>query len=196
MGQSVLQQALQLGTDGKIISYNSQYIGIGSKGANALPGLVGQDFVIETDAQALLYSSTANLLYRGRLKLVKVKTGVTLAFGESLYWSDEANYIVTNDSASGTLPFAGTAACTAGTALFYVYMVVPVRGNRGVAKFLNSPTKTTPAVGDTIVGTSTAGRLDVLADATAVTWATNKPLGRLETAIDATSHLATMNFGF
>lgn len=194
MAQGVLQQALQLGTDGKIISYNSQYIGIGSKGANALSGLLGQDFVVETDAQALLYSSAANLLYRGRLKLVKVKTGVTLAFGESLYWSDEANYIVTNDSASNTLPFAGVAACTTGTALYYVYMVVPVRGNFGTAKFLDSPTKTV-AAGDAFIGTSTAGRFDVLADATAVTWATNKPFGRAQSTVSSSTHLATVTFG-
>lgn len=178
---------------GLITAFNEQYVGFGNKGANQMPGIVGQMFTVASDTLAALYtdSMTTHPLYAGNYRIVKVKTGVTIAFGELLYWDDRANGIVTN--VIGT-DFAGVAASTLGTALFYIYMVEPSQDYNATMKFVDSLTKVAVA-GDVVVASATAGRADVLADATAVTWGTNKPIARLEASVDGTSHLAKVKWG-
>lgn len=179
---------------GYVTDFNEQFVSIGSKGADSVPGAIGQIFSIANDALATQYSSnpTANPLYPGLYRIVKVKTGITLAFGQLLYWDDRVNNVVTNVIGND---FAGVAACLVGTALFRVYMVEPVEGNNAQMLFVNGTTKGAPAVGDIAVASGTAGQADVLADATNVTWSTNKPLARLESTINGTSFLAKVKFG-
>lgn len=179
---------------GLATAFNEQYVGFGSKGADQMPGILGQVFTVSDDIRAQQYtdSQTTHPLYAGNWRVVRVKTGVTVAFGEALYWDNRATNVVTNVTGND---FAGIAISVVGTALFCIYMCDPVQGLNVTAKFLDTPTKAVPAAGDVVVVSATTGRLDVLADATAVTWATNKPIGTLEAAIDGTSHLAKIKFG-
>lgn len=118
------------------------------------------------------YNSSIGTLYGGRYQLVKTKAASTIAPAKGLiaFWvagETYADFIVSPDIPTGNSLVAG------------IYLSAPTKGQycmiqttglstvQGVSNF----TKTTPAIGD-IGSVATGALVDILADATAVTWAT------------------------
>lgn len=104
-------------------------------------------------------------------ELVKLKAGVTFAVGEIVYWDDYDDRVVTNvqagNNAAGFIP-AGGAATPAPTYPFTAgqYCYIVVEGLRAI-KGLDSVTSAADANGKACIPSATAGRVDVLAAATA-----------------------------
>lgn len=133
-------------------------------GGQSYDGQVGATVTLNA-AEALKLSDTSvGTLYGGTYQYVKfllTQSGTTVK-GGPVYWTDPDNFVVSADVATGVPGFAGVA------------LSVVTKGNYGwilvsgkcQCQPLDNTTKTTPAIGDVMV-TSTIGRFDVLADATA-----------------------------
>ncbi len=147
---------------------NDAYPGVTTNGYSGQPnqyqGQVGATLTLNA-AQALKLSDTSvGTLYGGTYQYVQFygsQSGTTKK-GGPVYWQDPDNYVVTADVPTGAPGFAGVA------------ISVPTKGNYAIILIegkcqcqpLDNTTKGTPAIGDTMV-TSTIGRFDDLADATA-----------------------------
>jgi hypothetical protein len=134
--------------------------GASNDGNGLAPGQLGDEIYLNA-AQALsLSDTTVGTLYGGRYKYVKfllTQSGTTIK-GGPVYWTDPDNFVVSADVATGAPGFAGVA------------LNVVTKGNYGwiliegkcECQPLDNTTKTTPAIGDTMV-TATIGRFDDLA---------------------------------
>lgn len=147
-------------------------VGQSVTGGQAYSGQLGAVMVLNA-AQALAASDSAvGTLYGGVYQYVKFKAGTTAANlrGGILYWDDPDNFVVTPDIPTGNPGFAGVGinVVTKGN-----YGWILVEG-KGAVKALANTTKTTPAIGDTVVLSATANQADDLADATAYTGANLK----------------------
>ncbi len=169
---------------------NDAYPGVTTNGYSGQPnqyqGQVGTTVTLNA-AQALKRSdTTVGTLYGGTYQYVQFYTSQsgTTVKGGPVYWQDADNYIVTADVPTGAPGFAGVA------------ISVPTKGNyawiliegKCQCQPLDNTTKTTPAIGDTMV-TSTIGRFDDLADATAFDGTNQKLIAGqwIEAPADATS---------
>ena len=140
-------------------------------------GMVGGILTLGA-AGANYYSDTTNgqQLYAGDYQYVQfyASSSATAAQGCIVFWYQitSGNWVVTPDAAATDAGLvAGIALCNTGKGNYWWIQT------RGIAqvKFKTSPTKTTPAIGDTVIVDLTPSNLaDVLADATAVTWATSR----------------------
>jgi len=173
---------------------NDPLIGQSVTGGQTYTGQLGAVETLNADQALALSSGTAaaltnvGTLYAGKYQYVQFyvsQSGTTVA-GGPVYWQDPDNFIVTADVPTGSLGFAGVALNTV-TKGNYGWILI-----QGKCKCqpLDNTTKTTPAVGDTLV-LATIGRFDDLADATAYD-GTNlkKAVGQwIEAPADATSTL-------
>lgn len=161
-------------------------IGQSVSGGQAYSGQLGAVVVLNADLAKKLSDTTVATLYAGVYQYVKFKAGTTAAniTGGPVYWDDPDNFVVTPDVPTGFPGFAGVSlnAVTKGN-----YGFILVEG-KGLVHALANTTKTTPAIGDTVVLTATAGAADDLADATAYTGANlKKAVGQwIEAPADAT----------
>lgn len=155
-------------------------------GGRSFPGQVGVAVMLNA-AEALKMSDTSvGTLYAGVYQYVKfyVSQSGTTVKGGPVYWQDPDNFVVSADVATGAPGFAGVA------------LNVVTKGNYGwilvvgkvQAQPLDNTTKTTPAIGDTMV-TSTIGRFDDLVDATAFDGTNQKLIAGqwIEAPADATA---------
>jgi len=155
-------------------------------GGVSYDGQLGAVMVLNTAAAQKLQDSSVGTLYAGRYQYVKFyasQSGTTVK-GGPVYWQDPDNFVVTADVPTGAPGFAGVA------------LNVVTKGNYGwiltegivQAQPLDNTTKTTPAIGDTMV-TSSIGRFDDLADATAFDGTNQKLIAGqwIEAPADATS---------
>ena len=126
-------------------------------------GQVGATLTLDAATALKLSDTTVGTLYGGTYQYVQflsTQSGTTVK-GGPVYWTDPDNYVVSADVASGAPGFAGVA------------LNVVTKGNYGwilvegkcQCQPLDNTTKTTPAIGDTMV-TASIGRFDDLADAT------------------------------
>lgn len=137
----------------------------GLTGAAMFPGQLGDILEVSHTMAAQLSDSAIGTLYGGEYQYVLfLSTGGNSVRGQVMYWSDEANYVVT-----ATAPTSG--ARRAGIALGVVtagkYGWIQVTGLASVL-FKASITKATPAIDDLVVIDVSAVRGDVIADATAI----------------------------
>lgn len=138
----------------------------------------GQEYVGQLGATLTLNASEAlklssgtvaaltnvGTIYGGKYQYVKFylsQSGTTVA-GGPVYWQDPDNFVVSADVATGAPGFAGVAINTV-TKGNYGWILVE---GKCACQPLDNTTKGTPAIGDTMV-TSSIGRFDDLADATA-----------------------------
>lgn len=125
------------------------------------------------DAFAAAHKKASTVLYNGEYQLVRTLSTSTnaLVVGGMLYWSDKANFIVTPDS-DGTAELAGFALNIPTTKGDIVLM--QVAGDVAALFKASATTKATTVKNDIGVQSfaSSAGTVDVLADATTLTWAT------------------------
>lgn len=194
-----IQRAILLSSTNHITDFAPTALGVGSNSTPGnLSGLLGAIFPVSTDKGAQKYTTnnTTFPVYAGSWQIVKVAVSLTVTFGQLLYWSDKPNMVVTNDGSSGK-EFAGIAmvqtVTTTSTVQNYIYMAVPEQGNNATVLFVTSTTKSTPAAGDIVSTSATAGSADVLADATAFIGSNLRPIGKLNAAVNA-SHFGKVSF--
>jgi len=151
---------------------NDSVIGQSVSGGQAYDGQLGAFMVLNAEDAAKLSKTSVGTLYAGVYQYVKFKAGTTASniVGGPVYWSDPDNFVVTPDVPTGFPGFAGVSlnAVTKGN-----YGFILVEG-KGLAHALANTTKGSPAAGDNLILTSTAGAFDDLADATAFTGANLK----------------------
>lgn len=142
----------------------------GDLGVSRFLGQVGAAQVFRNDE--VKYNSTIGTLYGGRYQLVLTKSASTIAPARGLiaFWNDGetvGDFVVTPDIPAGNSLVAG------------IYLSAPTKGQYCMiqtsglcsVQAVASITKGTPAIGD-IGSVSTGAKVNILADATAVTWAT------------------------
>ncbi len=180
---------------------NDPLIGQSVSGGQEYVGQLGATMILNASEALKLSSGTAaaltnvGTLYGGQYQYVLFyvsQSGTTVA-GGPVYWQDQDNFVVTADVPTGVPGFAGVA------------INVPTKGNYGwilvngkcLCQPLDNTTKTTPAIGDTMV-LATIGRFDDLADATAFDGTNQKLIAGqwLAAPADATStlYLAQIKF--
>lgn len=143
---------------------------VGDIGVSRFLGQVGAAQIF-TEAE-VKFDSTIGTLHGGRYQLVLTKAASTIAPARGLiaFWNDGetiSDFVVTPDIPAGSSLIAG------------IYLSAPTKGQyciiqtTGLAtvQAVASLTKGTPAIGD-IGSVATGALVDILADATAVTWAT------------------------
>ncbi len=167
-------------------STNDAVPGNSVSGGQSYSGQLGAVMVLNTDQAQKMQLASVGTLYAGRYQYVQFKTGQTgtTVKGGPMYWDDADNFIVTADVPTGVPGFAGVA------------LNVVTKGNYGwiltegicQCQPLDNTTKTTPAIGDTMV-LSTIGRFDDLLDATAFDGTNQKLIAGqwIEAPADATS---------
>lgn len=165
--------------DGFVNAVNDSFPGGGNSSPGLAPGQLGKVFWFQASGP---FDSTVGTVREGHLRYVQTLLGSTAApaVGAPAYWSNKPNHVVTPDAPANPANIAGVYlnAATKGN-----YTLIQISG-RVVMKFLASTTKTTPVAGDSVVSGGTGGLADVLADATAVTWATaNQLIGTLTGSI-------------
>jgi hypothetical protein len=172
--------------DGKLNDLDIDFPVAGDgKGPQPLVGMLGEEFIVDENTGLKLSNTTKGTLYGCKLKLVRFVVGSTAAnlVGRPVFWSDKKKFYVTPD-ATPTSVFAGIAICACG------------KGNMGLivtagevdGLFVNPLTKAVPVVNNRIVISIAAGvaALDVLADATALTWGTlQTDIGEVRAAVTA-----------
>lgn len=155
------------------------------KGPQPLIGMLGEEFIYD-EAEGLKRSNTTvGTVYGCKLKLVRFASGSTAANlkGRPVFWSDKKKFIVTPD-ATAVIPFAGIPLLANGKGnMGFIVVAGEVDG-----LFVNPLTKATPVVNNRIIISIAAGvaALDVLADATALTWGTlQTDIGEVRAAVTA-----------
>lgn len=138
--------------------------------STAYGGMLGKIFECD-DAEALKLSSLViGTLYGGVYQCVQTLSTSTQAnaIGQLVFWSNQTTMIVTPDPPTPLMTFAGV---LLNTVIKGNYCWICVAGS--VNTLYGTITKGGGAVaGDLVIATSaTTGKADVLADATAVTWA-------------------------
>jgi hypothetical protein len=140
-------------------------------GPNPLVGMLGEEFEYD-EATALKLSNTSKgTLFSCLLKLVRFHPTSTASnlVGRPVFWSNKTSFVVTPDAAA-TSVFAGISICAnAKGNIGFIVVAGEVE-----ALFVDPLTKATPVVNNRANLSIAAGvaALDVLADATAVTWGT------------------------
>jgi hypothetical protein len=151
-------------TTGRLNTVNDLYPGGGTDSPGLRVGQLGAALQLNYDQALALSDTSVGTLYAGVYQYVKFyvsQSGTTIK-GGPVYWQDPTAFVVTADVPTGAPGFAGVA------------LSVPTKGNCAFilvegecqCQPLDNTTKTTPAIGDTMV-TATIGRFDDLADATA-----------------------------
>jgi hypothetical protein len=142
-----------------------------TNGVNPFRGMLGEEFEYDEPTALKLSNTAKSTLFSCLLKLVRfhpTSTASNLA-GRLVFWSDKNNFVVTPD-ATATSVFAGVAvnAMTKGNIGFIVV------AGECEALFVDPLTKATPVVNNRAIVSIAGGvaALDVLADATGVTWGT------------------------
>lgn len=171
---------------GKLNATNDPLPGQSVTGGQSYQGQLGATILLNASEALKLSDTSVGTLYAGLYQYVLFKSGQsgTTIKGGPVYWTDPDNFEVSADVASGAPGFAGVA------------LNVVTKGNYGwilvegkcQCQPLDNTTKTTPAIGDTMV-TATIGRFDVLADATAFDGTNQKLIAGqwIEAPVDATS---------
>lgn len=202
MGRYVLQSSIYLSTTGHVDDVNDQYIGRNGASFNNT-ALLGKCVEFGRDSDALFYNSapaaaqpagvaSTKNLYAGAYMLVQKTTSITVAYGQIAYWLDKANFIVTN-AASG-LEVAGIF-LNAITDSYYGYIKLAIPGDEADVLIVDSPTKGSVAATNLVMTSGTAGKGDVLADATALTGTNFLPFARAESTQNSTTKLIKAQFG-
>lgn len=151
-------------------------------GPDNLRGALGD--IIKCDYNfANTHKKASTNLYGGEYQFVRTRSGSTnaLVVGGPVFWYDRDNFIVTPDT-DGTAEFAGVALNIPATKGNCVLIVVA--GDVDALFKATATTKATTVKNDLAVTSiaSSAATLDVLADATAVTWGTaSDAIARLQT---------------
>ena len=119
-----------------------------------------------------LSNTTIGTLYGGVYQYVLFYASSSAAaavLGQALFWQDPTKGIVTPDG-SATSVFSGIAlnAVVKGD---YNWQQI---GGLATGLIKSGITKTTPAIGDLVVIDGSTNKLDILADATSITWATGR----------------------
>lgn len=202
MPRYILQSSLYLSTTGHIDDVNDQYIGRNGASANNV-ALLGKCIEFNTLLGATFYNSapaaaqpagvaaTKNL-YAGAYMLIQKVASITVAYGQIAYWASRANFTVTNVPTGAEV--AGVF-LNAITDSYYGYIKLALPGDEVDVFVVDSPTKGSVAATNLIMTSATAGKGDVLADATALTGANFLPFARAESTQDATTKLVKAQFG-
>lgn len=199
---STPSKMLRLGASGKVNKVNDTYPGGSVDFASlAIPtgnvtkkGMLGKVIRFAATTISRYWDTTVSTLITSYMAARYVEmasdAAVTPARGVLCFWKNKATWTVTT---TDTGDFEPAGVCLGAYPQVGKFGCIGVGGDVAV-KFLSSTTKTTPAIGDTAVATSgNSGLADVIADATAQTYATdntNEKIGRLKTAI--TSQIATV----
>ena len=143
---------------------------VGDLGVSRFRGQIGAAQIFRNGE--VKFNSSIGTLFGGRYQLVLTKAASAIAPARGLiaFWPDGETYedfVVTPDIPAGSALVAG------------IYISAPTKGQyciiqtSGLASVqaVASLTKGTPAIGD-IGSVATGAKVDILADATAVTWAT------------------------
>lgn len=143
---------------------------VGDIGVSRFLGQVGAAQIFRESE--VKFNSAIGTLHGGRYQLVLTKAASTIAPARGLiaFWNDGetiSDFVVTPDIPAGDSLVAG------------IYLSAPTKGQYCIiqtsglttVQAVASITKGTPAIGD-IGSVATLALVDILADATAVTWAT------------------------
>lgn len=123
--------------------------------------------------------------YWRMMMVVQVAASLTIAAGETAYWSDPDTQTVTN--VPGTLGRGRIVGIFAVAATAGNYTAIVLKGRKTPVKYLDSPTAAPSAAGLIAIPSATTGRADSLAAGTAATY---PPIGVTVGTQDGTSKLA------
>lgn len=206
----IFQSSPYLSATGYVDNLNDQYLGrIGS--STQFLGLLGKAFVLNLNpgqlvdsgiycsaiaaAQPPAVAATKNL-YAGTYQIVKKVASITVAYGQIAYWSDKKNFTVTNAAGSSIINEVAGIFLNAATDSYYCYIHAAVPGEDVDMLLVDTPTKSAAIESnDIIMASSTAGKGDVLADATALSGGNYFPIARARGAQDSTTKLVYATFG-
>jgi hypothetical protein len=152
--------------DGYVNTVADTYPGGGNASPGLVPGQLGK--IVHYDKLDLPVRAASGdvACYEGEYQYVLTRAGgtITPVAGMPAFWYDKDNYIVTADLPTDPADIAGVFVSGVTKGLHTLIK----RSGDATGKFLASPTKTTPAIGDAVISGGTGNFFDVLAVATAV----------------------------